>query len=89
VKTDKEQPEHLRSIELFAWVGEDELGSGEIGIKQGHVPAGYIPLVAISRDKMSRLAPHMQIQAMHYGKKIRLCRFVFAEVVDETPSGEG
>lgn len=42
----------------FAWVGEDELGSGEVGLKRGYVPAGLIPLVAIERhgDRMHKTA---------------------------------
>lgn len=80
--------EHLKSIELFAWLGEDELGSGEIGIKRGLVPAGMIPLVAVSLEKMKKLDEAMELQARKYGKKIRLCRFVFAEVMAETWAGE-
>lgn len=80
--------ERLKSIELFAWLGEDELGSGEIGIKRGLVPAGMIPLVAVSLEKMKKLDGAMELQARKYGKKIRLCRFVFAEVMAETGAGE-
>lgn len=77
----------LENIELYAWVGEDELGSGEIGLKQGNVPAGNIPLVAIRRDKVEKLYPQMEAQATRYGKKIRLVRFTYAEVVRETTAG--
>lgn len=28
--------ERVERLELFAWVGEDEEGSGEVGLKQGH-----------------------------------------------------
>jgi len=75
----------LKSIELFAWVGEDENGSGEIGIKQGLVPAGFIPLVAIERSKIQRgnIVQGLTVQAQIYGKTIRLCRFVFSEVIQE------
>lgn len=75
------------SVELFAWIGEDELGSGEIGLKQAYCPAGYIPLVAVSRAKMeqSYLVDQMNAQAARYGKKIRLARFVFAGSLRETP----
>lgn len=77
----------FENISLYAWIGEDELGSGEIGIKQGLVPAGLIPLVAISKPKMDGLKIQMNTQARVYGKKIRLARFVFVEVVDETAAG--
>ncbi len=80
----------LSSVELFAWVGEDELGSGVIGLKQGLVPAGYIPLVSVDREKVDRgtLGIAMELQANSYGKKIYLCRFTFAEVVGQTVTGE-
>ena len=38
--------ERIETMVLYAWVGEDELGSGEMGIKQAIVPAGNVPLVA-------------------------------------------
>lgn len=71
----------VKAIELFAWLGEDELGSGVIGLKQAHVPAGFIPLVATSREKVmgSMIPVQMQLQSNVYNKVIRLCRFVFAE----------
>lgn len=34
-------------LAIYAWVGEDEYGSGKVGIKQGMVPAGIIPLAAM------------------------------------------
>ena len=82
-------PDALKSLELFAWVGDDEFGSGVIGLKQGLVPAGYIPLVATAKEKIDRdfLMVAMSIQAASYGKKIYLCRFTFAEVVRQTDSG--
>jgi hypothetical protein len=53
-------------LELFAWVGEDELGSGEIGLKQAHAPAGLIPMVAIRRDKVEKFYPQFEAQARRY-----------------------
>jgi hypothetical protein len=69
----------IEQLELVAWVGEDELGSGQIGIKQGQVPAGMIPLAAVGRDdhKLEAIAEQLQNQANAYGKTIRLCRFRF------------
>ena len=69
-------------------VGEDELGSGKIGIKQAVCPAGTIPMVAIEehRDRMEGVIPQMQRQAREYGKTIRLVRYVAVEeVVTLTP----
>ena len=79
-------PPHER-VELWAWVGEDELGSGEIGLKQGFCAAGRIPLVATRADRMEQFVPQMNAQARCYGKKIRLCRFRFVEVVKATEYG--
>lgn len=81
-------PTELAALNLHAWVGEDELGSGQIGLKQGLVPAGYIPLVATRREKIEGLLPQMEAQAARYGKKIRLCMFRFVEVLRETASGK-
>jgi hypothetical protein len=83
-----ELPEKLRSVELFAWIGEDEYGSGEIGIKQGFVPLGLIPLVSVDQAKAAKLAEQMEHQAKQYGKTIFLCRFTLAEVITATVEGE-
>ncbi len=84
------QPDHpIRAVELYAWLGIDELGSGEVGVKQVWAPGAKIPLVAAKRYKMEvpAIVDAMRMQAEAHGKKIRLCRFVFAEVVSETPAG--
>jgi len=84
--------ERLKEHALYAWVGEDEMGSGRIGLKQAQVPAGRIPLVTMDYDrfKIERdpVRDAMEMQAEVYGKKIRLVRFVYAEVVAETRAGE-
>jgi hypothetical protein len=83
--------ERLKEHAIYAWVGEDEKGSGRIGLKQGLVPAGYIPLVTMDYDRHKIQGPvrdAMELQSRAYGKKIRLVKFVFAEVVDETKAGE-
>ena len=72
---------HFQDVELFAWIGEDELGSGEVGIKTGLVPAGFVPLVAKDREKMEPLVQQLQRQANRYGKTIRLCRYRFVEEI--------
>jgi hypothetical protein len=80
----------LEHRSIYAWVSEDEHGSGMIGIKQGLVPAGMIPLVAMDYDleKLRKLKPQMEAQAATYGKKIRLVRFRFDGVIDETEHGK-
>jgi hypothetical protein len=76
-------------LAIYAWVGEDEFGSGRVGLKQGIVPAGTIPLVAMSYhlDRLAKLKPQMEAQAAASGKKIRLCKFVATEVAVETKAG--
>ncbi|MCK9458252.1 MAG: hypothetical protein M0R80_01200 [Proteobacteria bacterium] len=69
--------------DLFAWMGEDELGSGDVGIKQGFTPCGLIPLVSVDVNKIAQplIANQMQTQSKAYKKTIRLIRFVAQEVV--------
>lgn len=76
-------------LALYAWVGEDEHGSGRVGLKQGVVPAGTIPLVAMDYhlDRLANLKPQMELQAALYGKKIRLMKFVATEIAAETEAG--
>lgn len=69
------------AFSAWAWVGEDELGSGTIGLKQADVPAGRVPLVATTREKVDRpeIREQLQAQADRYGKTIRLVRLVYAD----------
>jgi hypothetical protein len=74
--------QRLADIELFAWLGEDEMGSGEIGLKQAQVPAGRIPMVATRKEKMILpcIVGALGIQAAIFKKEISLCRFTFSAV---------
>lgn len=80
----------VTSVELFAWVGEDELGSGVIGIKQAVVPAGTIPIVATTLEKVNQeyITRAMDAMGKVYGKKIMLCKFKFDSIIDEVGSAE-
>lgn len=73
----------MSDLALFAYVGEDEFGSGEVGLKQAHTPSGLIPLVATREAKMDQtyIKEQLQAQANAYGKTIRLVRFAEAETV--------
>lgn len=73
----------VEKMKLWAWVGEDELGSGEVGLKQGLCPAGFIPLVACVPGKMNQeyILTQMRAQSQVGGKVIRLVRFTFEEVL--------
>jgi hypothetical protein len=75
----------LVDMKLWAWVGEDERGSGEVGLKQGIVPAGCIPLVACKDGKINRGNVRVQMleQARRYRKVISLVRFGFEQVEDQ------
>lgn len=75
----------LEDIELYAWLGEDELGSGEIGLKQAQCPAGMIPMVAVKLSKMQQdyIKKQMDLQGKAFRKKISLCRFRFDGVVED------
>lgn len=81
-------PKEIAGLELFAWVGEDELVKGDFGLKQGIAPAGCIPMVSVSRSKLEKYWQQAEAQADYYGKKIYCCKFVLTEVVQETKAGE-
>lgn len=86
-------PKSIEELELFAWVGEDDQAdrskrTGEVGIKQAMCPAGYIPIVAVNLAKVKLFTEGMEMQARHYGKRIRLVRCVVAEVLYETEAGD-
>lgn len=69
-------------LTLYAWVGEDEMGSGEVGLKQALVPAGLIPLVSIHRASIDTPSIRAQLRAQvnRYGKTIRLVAFVNGDI---------
>lgn len=73
----------MDKIDLYAWIGEDELGTGVTGLKQAVVPAGVIPMVATNLEKMNQeyIVKQLQNQSNMFGKKIRLCKFVLQEDV--------
>jgi hypothetical protein len=75
---------------MYAWVGEDECGSGVVGLKQCLVPAGMVPLAAMEHhlDRLTGLQRQMELQASMYGKKIRLYRFEATEFIAETAGGK-
>jgi hypothetical protein len=80
----------VANMVLYAWVGEDELGSGEVGLKQGVVPAGNIALVACKEGKIDQpyIIEQLQLQSTMFSKAIRLCRFEFAaELIVLMPEG--
>lgn len=72
----------LEDIELFAWVGEDEDGSGDLGLKQALTPCGLIPLVSVQKEKLDHevLVAQLQNQANIFGTRPKLCRFKLVEV---------
>ena len=78
----------MTTPDLYAWVGEDQFGSGEVGLKQADVPAGRIPLVATVQHKIGTADIVAQLQQMadEYGKPIRLVRYVPSDdVITLTP----
>ena len=76
---------------MYAWVGEDENGSGKVGLKIGRAPAGMVPLAAMSfhLDRLAKLLPQMEAQAAESGMKIRLMKFAATgEIAAETKAGK-
>jgi len=70
-------------MKLYAWIGPDEFGSGKVGLKQGRVPAGYIPLVVMDYDRAKIESPEvvagLTAQAKIYGVTIRLAEFTLSD----------
>jgi hypothetical protein len=83
-----EPPKEVQEFEVYAWVGRDELGSGMFGLKQGIVPAGTIPMVSVSQEKLDKYWDQAEKQAEVYGHKIYLAKLAFVEVIRETKHGE-
>jgi hypothetical protein len=73
----------MTKLVIYAWVGEDEFGSGKVGIKQGVVPAGTIPLASMDLQKLSMpyLVEQMQVIVNQYQTPRRLVRFVEDQTV--------
>lgn len=73
----------VEQVELFAWIGEDEHGSGEIGLKQALVAAGIIPMVAVKETKMTQthIQAALQCQAVIHRKTIVLAKFKFDKIL--------
>lgn len=82
---------NLEDIELFAWLGEDEMGSGEIGLKQARCAAGMIPMVATKIEKMDQeyIREQLHAQGIAFNKRISLCRFKFDGVVGSVGEENG
>ena len=82
-----ETPKEVREFEVYAWVGRDEYGSGEFGLKQGIAPAGTIPMVSTEQGKLDKYWQQAEAMADVYGQRIYLVKLTFAEVVRETEHG--
>ena len=75
--------EKLEDVRLFAWLSEDQLGSGEVGLKQALTPAGMIPLVAVAEDKMRQgyIVDQLMAMANRYDKPISLVQYRMERVL--------
>jgi hypothetical protein len=83
-----EPPKEVQELEVYAWVGRDELGSGVFGLKQGKAPAGLIPMVSTNQPKLDKYWDQAEKQAELFGQRIYLVRLAFTEVVRETKHGD-
>ena len=90
-RTAKEPGPQPAALEEMSFVGRgwarDEHGSGVVGIKQAQSAAGLIPIVATRRAKVEKFQLQFEAQAKRYGKRIRFCRFAYAETLRETENG--
>ena len=78
----------LDGIALYAWIGDDELSSDGISIKRVLAPTGCVPGVALRSEKVEAMKAKMEADARLHGKKVRLAKFVLAEIVAETEAGD-
>lgn len=73
------------TMEILAWVGPDEK-DGSRGIKSGVTPVGWIPLAFkgehLSKAQREELRIGLRALASHYGNRIQLVRFTYAEVIE-------
>lgn len=82
-----EEHRSYKDVELYAWIGvDDSVGAprtDEIGLKQARCPAGWIPMVAVRRDKMEQdyIVKQMEDVSRLTGVPRVLARFKFAGVV--------
>jgi hypothetical protein len=83
----EEAPEEVQEYAVYAWVGLDEFGSGEYGLKQGIAPAGTIPMVSADLPKLDKYWQQAEAQAMIHGKRIYLIKMVCTEVIRATKHG--
>lgn len=69
--------------DIYGWIGEDEQGSGQVGLKRALTPVGEVPLAAIANhlDRMTAkyLVAQLRRQADDSGMAIRLVRYVAVE----------
>jgi hypothetical protein len=80
----------------IAWIGEDEFGNGEVGIKRAILGYELFPLVFMEGQRNAvmlqsgGLLEQLQAMANEYGKPLRLVRFVAAEtIMTIEPKGKG
>lgn len=78
----------LDGMELYAWIGDDELAEHGLTIKRILAPTGCIPLVALRREKAEAMKAKMEAEARLYGRKVHLAKFVLSEIVDATEAGD-
>ncbi len=78
----------MDGMELYAWIGENELPEYGLSIKRILAPTGCIPLVALRREKAEAMKTKMEAEAKLFGRKVRLVKFVVAEIVAETEAGD-
>jgi hypothetical protein len=83
-----EIPKEVLEFEVYAWVGQDEHGSGVFGLKQGLAPAGIIPMVSTDQQKLDQYWKQAEGQAEVYGMRIYLVKLTCTEVLRGTRNGE-
>ena len=78
--------DELQGMTLYAWVGRDELGSGEIGIKRVGTRDGCLALCVFSRKKLESepVLAAMAAMSEEFGNKLLLAEFRLQAIADPT-----
>jgi hypothetical protein len=77
----------IQQHSLLAWVGQDPT-TGAQTVKRVQSTGQALTSIDYDRAALALAKDEMEKEAEIYGRKIRLVRFAFAEILDETAGGE-
>ena len=73
-------------LKLLAWIGEDEYGSGDVGLKQVMTKNGVTATAGVDKEDSwiisENLKTAMEMQSVMFGKTLYLVRYKLEEIVE-------